>query len=101
MKEIKAKLKNAIAINDASNKSITELQARLESERKINAELRKQLNETIRKTKSLEEEQKTKGDVVVQAKSNKDFSKIIINSDADNTDSDTKNQEIIFKVQIV
>ena len=68
---------------------------------KENAELRKQLNEIIRKTKSLEEEQKTKGDVVVQAKSNKNFSKIKINSETGNTDSDTKNQEIIFKVQII
>ena len=100
-KEIEAKVSNAIAINDAPNKSITELQAKLESERKINAELRKQLNETIRKTKSLEEEQKTKGDVVVQAKSNKDFSKIKINSEVGNTDSDIKSQEIIFKVQII
>ncbi len=91
MKEINAKL----------NKAITELQAKLESERKENDKLRKQLNETIRKTNSLEKEHKTKGDVVVQAKSNKDFSKIKINSEVVNTDSDTKNQEIIFKVQIV
>ena len=101
MKELETKLNNAIAINDAANKSITELQAKLESERKENDKLRKQLNETIRKTKSLEEEHKTKGDVFVQAKSNKDFSKIKINSEVCNTDSDTKNQEIIFKVQII
>ncbi len=101
MKEIDAKLNNAIAINDAAKKYIAELQAKLESERKENDELRKQLNETISKTKSLEEEHKTKGDVFVQAKSNKDFSKIKINSEMGNTDSDTKNQEIIFKVQIV
>ena len=73
----------------------------MESERKKNDKLKKQLNETIRKTKSLEEELKTKGDVVVQAKSNKDFSKIKINSEVVNTDSDTKSQEIIFKVQII
>ncbi|MEA1947265.1 MAG: hypothetical protein U9N83_08175 [Thermodesulfobacteriota bacterium] len=112
MKEIETKLNNAIAINDDANKSITELQAKLESERKENDKLRKQLNETIREPKSkdeiilalrskLEEEHKTKGDVFVQAKSNKDFSKIKINSEVGNTDSDTKNQEIIFKVQII
>jgi len=101
MKELETKLNNAIAINDAAKKYITELQAKLESECKENDKLRKQLNETIRKTKTLKEEHKTKGDVFVQAKSNKDFSKIKINSEVCNTDSDTKNQEIIFKVQII
>jgi len=100
-KEIETKLNNPIATNDAANRTITELQAKLESERKKNDELRKQLNEIIRKTKSLEGEQKTKGDVVVQAKSNKDFSEIKINSEVGNTDSVTKSQEIIFKVQII
>jgi hypothetical protein len=101
MKEIEAKLKKAIEKNYTAKKSNTKLQAKLESERKKNDELKKQLNETIRKTKSLEEELKTKGDVVLQAKSNKDFSKTKINSEVVNTDSDTKNQEIIFKVQII
>ena len=101
MKEIKAKLKNAIAINDAANKSITELQLKLESERKENDKLRTQLNEIIRKTKSSGEEHKTKGDIVIQAKSNKDFSKIKIHSEIGNTGLDIKNQEIIFKVQII
>lgn len=101
MKEIEAKLNNAIAENDAAKNYIAELQANLESKHKENYKLRKQLNETIRKIKSLEEEHKIKGDVVVQEKSNKDFSKIKINSDAGNTDSDTKNQRIIFKVQII
>ena len=45
------------------------------------------------------QEQKTKGDVVTQAKSNNDFSKI--NTKMGNTNSDTKNQEVIFKVQII
>jgi len=99
MKEIEAKLNNAIEINDAANKSITELQAKLESERKENDRLRKQLNEIIRKTKYLEDGHKTKRDVVIQTKSNKDFTKI--NSEAGNADLDTKNQEIIFKVQII
>ena len=101
MEEIETKLKFEIATNDTTKKLITELQANLESERKKNAELRKQLNEIIRKTKSLEEEQKTKGDVVLQAEPNKDFSKRKINPKVGSTDLDTKNQEIIFKVQII
>ena len=100
MKEIEAKLNEAIKKNYTSKKFIKGLQASLKSERKENVKLRKQLNETIRKTKSLEEEHKTKEDVVEQAKSNKEFSKIKINSEVVKTDSDTKSQEIIFKVQI-
>jgi len=100
-KEIETKLNNPITTDDAENRYIAELQAKLESERKENAELRKHLNEIIRKTKSLEEEQKTKGDIVAQAKSNKDFSEIKTNSRVGKTDLVTKNQEIIFKVQII
>ncbi len=92
MRKLKAEI-------DAANKTITEFIAKLVSERQENDKLRKQLNEIIRKTKFLEEGHKTKGDVVIQTKSNKDFSKI--NSEAGNTDLDTKNQEIIFKVQII
>jgi chromosome segregation ATPase len=99
MEEIETKLKFEMAMNDATIQLITDLQVKLESKRKENDKLRKQLNETIRKTKSLDEGHKTKGDVVIQAKSNKDFSKI--NSEAGNNDLDTKNQEIIFKVQII
>ena len=62
--------------------------------------MRTQLNEIIRKTKSSGEEHKTKGDIVIQAKSNKDFSKIKIHSEIGSTGLDIKNQEIIFKVQI-
>jgi len=101
MKEIEANLNKAIKENYALNKFITGLKATLESERKENDKLRKQLNETIRNTKSLEEEHKSKGNVVVQKKSNKDFSKIKTNSEVGNTDSVTSNQEIIFKVQII
>lgn len=101
IKEMKARLIHAIAINDAANESIKELQAKLESERNENDKLRKQLNEIIRKTKSLEQDLNTKGNGVIQAKSNNDFSKIKISSKADRSDSDTKNQEIIFKVQII
>ena len=101
MKEIEAKVNEAIKKNDDFEKSITELQAKLEYESKENDKLRKQLNETIRKAKSLEEEHKIKGDLVVQTKSNKDFSKIKKNSEVGNTDSVTKHQEIIFKLQII
>ena len=108
IKEIRMrKLKTKI---DDANKTITVLKEMLEFEHNENDKLRKQLIETIRKTKSkdeiilalrskLEEKHKTKGDVVVQAKSNKDFSKI--NSEAGNADLGTKKQEIIFKVQII
>jgi uncharacterized coiled-coil protein SlyX len=88
MKVIESKLDNAIVINDSAKKTITELQAKLEAERKENDKLRKQLNEITRKTKSLEEEHKTKEYVIIHVKSKKDFSEI-------------KNQEIIFKVQII
>jgi hypothetical protein len=90
------KLKTEI---DGANKTITVLKEMLEFEQNEKYKVSKQLNETIRKTKSLDEGHKTKGDVVIQAKLNKDFSKI--NSEAGNTDSDTKSQEIIFKVQII
>jgi hypothetical protein len=101
MEKVENKLKFKIAMNDASKKLITELQAKLESERKENERLRKQLDETIRKMTSLEEERETKGDIVAQAKSDKNISKIKINSKMVNTESDTINQEIIFKVQII
>ena len=94
-------LNNPIATNDSANRYIKELQAKLEFERKINTDLTKQLNEIIRKIQYLENEQKTKGDIVSQTKSNKNISKIKINSKILNTESDTKNQEITFKVQII
>jgi hypothetical protein len=101
MKVIESKLNNSHEINDVENKSIPKLQAKMEYGHKENDELRKKINETIRKTKSLEEEQKTKGSDVVQAKSKKDLSEIEVNSEAGNTDFETKNQEIIFKIQII
>ena len=101
MKEIEAKLNEANKKNYTSEKFITGLQATLKSVREENVKLREQLNEKIRKTKSLEEENKTKEDVAVQAESNKDFSKIKINSEVIKTDSDTKNQGVIFKIQII
>jgi hypothetical protein len=101
VKEIEAKLNNAIEINDDANKSISELIANLEYERKENDKLREQLNEIIKKTESKEEGHNTKGDIIIQTKSNEDFSKRKINSETDNTDLDKKNQEIIFKIQII
>jgi uncharacterized membrane protein len=101
IKEIEAKLNEAIKKNQAFEKFNTGLQSTLTSVRKENVKLRNQLNEKIRKTKSLKEEHKTKEDVVVQAESNKVFSNIKINSEVIKTDSDTKNQGITFKIQII
>ena len=84
---------------DDANKTISMLKEMLIFEQNENDELRKQLNEVIRKTKFIEEGHKTKRDVVIQPISYKEFSKI--NSEAVNGDSDTKKQEIIFKVQIL
>ena len=84
---------------DDANKTISMLKEMLIFEQNENDELRKQLNEVIRKTKFIEEGNKTKRDVVIQPISYKEFSKI--NSEAGNADLDTKHQEIIFKVQII
>ena len=94
MKRLEAKI-------DKADKSIPELIAKLEYERKENEKLREQLNEIIKETKSKEGEKNTKGDVVIQTRLNKGFSKRKINSETDNTDLDKKNQKIIFKVQII
>ena len=113
MEKIESKLNNALAINDAASKNITELKAKLESERQESEKLRKQLNETIIKARSkdriilalrskLEGDHKTKGDVSVQANSNKDAPEgKNKNAEVDNPDADTINQEVIFKVQIL
>jgi uncharacterized membrane protein len=101
IKEIEAKLNEAMNKNRAINKFNTGLQSTLISVRKENVKLRNQLNEEIRKMKSLKEEHKTKEDVAVQSESTKKISKIKINSDVIKTDSDTKNQEITFKIQII
>lgn len=111
-KEMETKLNNPIVTNDAANITIAKPQARLKTESEENDKLRKQLKEVIRESRSkdetisalrskLKEEQETKGDVVVQAKLNKDFSKIKIDSEVGHTELDTKKQEIIFKVQII
>ena len=94
MKKLKTQINGA-------NKSITELIAKLEYERKENDNLRKQLNEIIKKTESNKRGNNTKGDIVFQKKSNKEFSTIKTNSELSNTDEVIKNQEITFKVQII
>lgn len=78
-----------VQIDDA-NKSITELIAKLEYERKENDKLRAQLNEIIKKTESKEGGQNTKGDNIIQRKSNEDFSKRKINLETGNTYLDKK-----------
>jgi F0F1-type ATP synthase membrane subunit b/b' len=100
LKEREAKLNNAIAENDAAKNYTAELQVKLGSEHKNNDKLRKQLNKTISKTKSLEKD-RIKEEGVVKLKTNEDYSKIKINSEVGSYDSDTKNQGIIFKVQII
>ena len=112
MEVIKSKSDNSHEINDVANTSITELQAKLEFERKENAKLRKELNETIKNLRfkdeiilalrsKLKEEHKAEEKIVEIGKSNRDSSKIKINSKVDNTDLDSLGQEIIFKVQII
>jgi hypothetical protein len=111
-KEMETKLNNPIETNDAASRTIAKPQARLKTESEENDKRRKQSKEVIRESRSknetisalrskLKEEHETKGDVVVKAKSNKDFSKIKIDSEVNHTELDTKNQEIIFKVQII
>jgi hypothetical protein len=97
----KIRMRKLEAQIDEANKSISKFLAKLEYERKENEKLREQLNEIIKKTKSKEGENNTKGNIVIQTKLNKDFSKRKINSETGNTDLDKKNQKIIFKVQII
>jgi len=97
----KARMRKLKTKIDDADKTITLLKEMLEFKNNENDKLRRQLNEIIRKTKLLEEGHNTKRDLVIQTKSNKDFSEKKINSEAGNTDLDTKNQEIIFKVQII
>ena len=101
MEQLETELQFEIAMNDASKKLITEFQARLESEHKENERLRKQLDEAIREVRSLEEVQKTKGNIAARAKSDKNISKIKISSKMVSSESDNINQEIIFKTQII
>ena len=84
-----------------ADKSISKLIAKLEYERKENDKLREQLNEIIKKTKYREGKNNSKGNIVIQTKLIKDFSKRKINSGTENTDLDNKNHKIIFKIQII
>jgi hypothetical protein len=112
MEEIESKLNNSLGTKDIINTSIAELQAKLESERKENDKLRKNLDETIIKLRSkdeiilalrskINEKHKAEEDIIVKGKTNRDSSEIKINSKVDNTDLDSIGQEIIFKVQII
>lgn len=92
MRELETKIVDA-------NYTITWLKDMVISEQKENDRLRKQLNKKNNETKSIKREQKTKRDIVIRTISNKDFSKT--NSEAGNADRDKKNQEIIFRVQIL
>lgn len=106
-------ISKAKLIVDAEVKKRNELEAKLDSERKKNETLVKQSSETTIKMESkdkiilslrarLEEKPKTKEYILVQAKSKKAVSgEKKKNADVDITDSDTINQEIVFKVQIL
>ena len=106
-------INKAKLIADAEVKKRKELEAKLDSERKKNETLVKQLSETTIKMESkdkiilslrarLEEKPKTKEYIFVQAKSKKVVSgEKKKNADVDITDSETINQEIVFKVQVL
>jgi N-acetylmuramoyl-L-alanine amidase len=100
VKEMEVKLKNVISLNVAANRSIMKLEAKLESARKENDRLRRELSEIKRNPNPLEIGHKTKENVMVQAKSNKDLPRIGKDSQASITDFDQKTEGIIFKVQI-
>ena len=105
MDETESKLNTSLAINDVANTSIQELQAKLESERKENNKLRKELKSkdeiilTLRSERK--EERKVEGNIIVKGKSKRDSSEIKINSNVDNTDLDLIGKKLIFKVQII
>jgi N-acetylmuramoyl-L-alanine amidase len=106
-------ISKAKLIVDAEVKKRKELEAKLDSERKKNETLVKQSSETTIKMESkdkiilslrarLEEKPKKKEYILVQAKSKKAVSgEKKKNADVDITDSDTINQEIVFKIQIL
>ena len=111
-KKSESKLNNSLLINDIANTSITELQTKLEFERKENNDLRKKLNAAIRNSRSkdeiilalrskLKEESKAPEGIIVEGRSNKDSPEIKIKSKVDNTELDSIEQEIILKVQII
>ena len=101
VREVNEKLEKVLALNIAANKSIMELQAKLESERNENDRLREQLKEAIVKSNSSEEKHIGKEYVLIKATSIGNVSKGNINSAAGNTNVDQQPGEIIFKVQIL
>ena len=101
VKDMEVKLKNVIALNVTANKSVMELQAKLESARKENDRLRTELSEIKRKPNPIEIGSKTKEDVIVLANSNKNLSRIEKDSQAGMTDFDQKTEEILFRAQII
>jgi len=98
---------------DVTNKTVTELQAKLKTEHTKNEQMITNLNETIKKSQNkdrtivalrtrLEEDHKSKKEVSVQKESNTGVSGIgKKNIKVGNTDSSAKNRRIIFKVQIL
>lgn len=106
-------INKAKLIADAEVKKRKELEAKLDSEHKKNETLVKQLSETTITMESkdkiilslrarLEEKPKTKEYIFVQAKSKKVVSgEKKKNADVDITDSETINQKIVFKVQVL
>ena len=88
----KARMGKLITKIGDANKTITVLKEMLDLKNIENDKWERQLNKINGKTKR---------DTVIQPKSIKDSSEIKTNSEADNTALDTKNQEIVFKVQII
>ena len=101
MKVIESRLNNSLAINDVANRPIMELQAKLESERNENDRPKKKLNGIVRKPNPLGKKHNTKGDMIIQAKSNEGFNGKKIDSEVENAHLALKTEEIIFKVQIL
>jgi N-acetylmuramoyl-L-alanine amidase len=87
-----ASMRKLSAEIDDANKTITVLIEMLNLKNNENDKLKRQLNKIMGKPKR---------EAGIQAKSNKDFSEIQINSKATDIALDSKNQEIVFKVQII
>ncbi len=85
-----ARMSKLITEMGDANKTITMLIEMLNLKNNENDKLKRQLNRIMGKTKI---------DAAIQPKSNKDFSEI--NSKENSTALDIKNQEIVFKVQII
>jgi ABC-type multidrug transport system fused ATPase/permease subunit len=101
VKEMEVKLKNVIAFNIASKKSIMELKAKLESVRKENDRLRTELSEIKRRPNPLKIGHEIEENVIALANSNKELPRTKKDSEEGMTDFDKKTEEIIFKAQII